>query len=132
MRYHGFVRDAQKEYTEANAVFALVTGEPLPDPDVLNVDYPGYLNGLGDTVGELRRYLLDSMRHGDLSRGEELLTAMDDIYTTLVTMDFPDAITGGLRHTTDQVRGILEKTRGDITLAVREKELERKLSEHHI
>jgi translin len=132
LRYHGFVRDAQKEYTEANAVFALVTGQPLPDPDVLNVDYPGYLNGLGDTVGELRRYLLDSMRHGDLSRGEEILTAMDDIYTTLVTMDFPDAITGGLRHTTDQVRGILEKTRGDITLAVREKELERKLTEHQI
>jgi translin len=132
LRYHGFVRDAQKEYTEANAVFALVTGEPLPDPDVLNVDYGAYLNGLGDTVGELRRYLLDSMRHGDLSRGEELLSAMDDIYTTLVTMDFPDAITGGLRHTTDQVRGILEKTRGDISLAVREKELERKLAEHQL
>jgi translin len=130
LRSHGFVRDAQKEYTEANAVFALVTGEPLPDPDDLKVDYTAYLNGLGDTVGELRRYLLDSMRHGELSRCEELLSAMDDIYTTLVTIDFPDAITGGLRHTTDQVRGILEKTRGDVTLAVREKELERKLSEH--
>src|SRR5512136_1174311 len=129
LRYHGFVRDAQKEYTEANAVFALVRGEPLPDPAYLQVDYTSYLNGLGDTVGELRRYLLDSMRRGDLSRGEELLAAMDDIYTILVTMDFPDAITGGLRHTTDQVRGILEKTRGDITLAVREKELEKKLSE---
>jgi translin len=131
LRYHGFVRDSQKEYTEANAVFALVTGQPLPDPDDLKVDYTAYLNGLGDTVGELRRYLLDSMRHGDLSRGEELLSAMDDIYTTLVTIDFPDAITGGLRHTTDQVRGILEKTRGDITLAVTQKDLENKLSEHH-
>jgi translin len=128
LRYHGFVRDAQKEYTEANAVFALVTGLPLPGPEELSVDYTGYLNGLGDTVGELRRFLLDSMRRGDLSRGEELLAAMDDIYTTLVTMDFPDAITGGLRHTTDQVRGILEKTRGDITLAVTQKELEIKLS----
>ena len=130
LRFHGFVRDAQKEYTEANATFALVTGQPLPDPDVLKVDYTAYLNGLGDTVGELRRYILDSMRRGDLSHCEETLSAMDDIYTTLVTMDFPDAITGGLRHTTDQVRGILEKTRGDITLAVREKELERKLTEH--
>ena len=129
LRYHGFVRDAQKEYTEANAVYALLTGQTLPDPDDLNVDYPGYLNGLGDTVGELRRYLLDSMRHGDLSKGEELLSAMDDIYTTLVTMDFPDAITGGLRHTTDQVRGILEKTRGDITLAVRQQALESKLNQ---
>jgi translin len=129
LRYHGFVRDAQKEYTESNAVYALVIGQPLPGPDELKVDYAGYLNGLGDTVGELRRYLLDSMRHGDFSRGEELLAAMDDIYTTLVTMDFPDAITGGLRHTTDQVRGILEKTRGDITMAVTQKELENKLSQ---
>jgi translin len=128
LRSHGFVRDAQKEYTEANAIFALVSGRPLPDPDELKVDYPSYLNGLGDTVGELRRYILDNMRRGDLSKCEETLTAMDDIYTTLVTMDFPDAITGGLRHTTDQVRGILEKTRGDITLAVREQELEQKLT----
>ena len=129
LRYHGFVRDAQKEYTEANSVFALVTGKPLPDPDDLTVDYTSYLNGLGDTVGELRRYILDTMRHGDISKCEDTLSAMDDIYTTLVTMDFPDAITGGLRHTTDQVRGILEKTRGDITMAVRQKELERKLEE---
>ena len=129
LRYHGFVRDAQKEYTEASAVFALVRGEPLPDPADLQVDYTAYLNGLGDTVGELRRYLLDSMRRGDFSRCEELLSAMDDIYTTLVTMDFPDAITGGLRHTTDQVRGILEKTRGDVTLAVTQKELENKLDQ---
>jgi translin len=129
LRYHGFVRDAQKEYTEANAVFALVRGQSLPSPDDLKVDYAAYLNGLGDTVGELRRYLLDGMRRNDLSRSEEILSAMDDIYTTLVTMDFPDAITGGLRHTTDQVRGILEKTRGDVTMAVREKELERKLAE---
>jgi translin len=128
LRSHGFVRDAQKEYTEANAVFALVTGKSLPDPDELKVDYASYLNGLGDTVGELRRYLLDSMRHGDLSQSEEMLSAMDDIYTTLVTMDFPDAITGGLRHTTDQVRGILEKTRGDVTLAVRQQDLESKLN----
>jgi len=129
LRYHGFVRDAEKEYTEANAVFALVRGKPLPDPDDLKVDYPSYLNGLGDTVGELRRYLLDSMRHGDLSHCEEMLSAMDDIYTVLVTIDFPDAITGGLRHTTDQVRGILEKTRGDVTLVVRQRELETKLDQ---
>ncbi len=132
LRYHGFVRDAQKEYTEASSVFALVTGQPVPGPDDLKVDYTSYLNGLGDTVGELRRYILDNMRHGDLSRSEEFLSAMDDIYTILVTMDFPDAVTGGLRHTTDQVRGILEKTRGDVTLAVREKSLESKLGEYKV
>jgi len=87
------------------------------------------LNGLGEAAGELRRYLLDSMRKGDLSRGEELLAAMDDIYSVLVTMDFPDAITMGLRRTTDMVRGVLEKTRSDLTLVIQQKNLENKLGQ---
>ena len=91
-----------------------------------------YLHGLGDAVGELRRYLLDSMRKGDLSRGEELLTAMDDIYNVLVTIDFPDALTGGLRRSTDMVRGVLERTRSDLTLAIRQNELEERLGKHQI
>ena len=123
----GFVRDAQKEFAEGSITLALVTGKQLPDPGKLGVGSAAYLNGLGEAVGELRRYLLDSMRRGDLSRGEELLSAMDDIYSTLVTMDFPDAITGGLRHTTDMVRGVLERTRSDLTLAIRQKELEERL-----
>jgi len=125
--YTGFVRDAQKEFAEGSITLALVAGEQLPSPDELNIDAAAYLNGLGEAVGELRRYLLDSMRKGDLSRGEELLAAMDDIYSVLVTMDFPDAITGGLRRTTDMVRGVLERTRSDLTLVIRQKYLENKL-----
>ena len=129
LRHTGFVRDAQKEFAEGSITLALVTGDLIPDPVELEIDFPAYLNGLGEAVGELRRYLLDSMRRGDLSRGEELLSVMDDIYSVLVTMDFPDAITGGLRRTTDSVRGILEKTRGDLTLAVQQKALETKLKD---
>jgi len=125
----GIVRDAQKEYAEANITLALVTGQSLPESRELRVDAAAYLNGLGEAVGEIRRYLLDAMRKGDLSRGEELLTSMDDIYSVLVTMDFPDAITQGLRRTTDMVRGVLEKTRSDLTLAIRQKELESRLTE---
>jgi len=125
--YAGFVRDAQKEFAEGSITLALVTGKPLPDPGELGIDSAAYLNGSGEAVGELRRYLLDSMRKGDLSRGEELLSAMDDIYNVLVTMDFPDAITGGLRRTTDMVRGVLERTRSDLTLVIRQKELENRL-----
>ena len=123
----GFLRDAQKEYAEGRITTALVTGNPPPDPDELGVNPAAYLNGMGEAVGEIRRYLLDSMRKGDLSRGEELLGAMDDIYNVLVTMDFPDAITGGLRRTTDMVRGVLERTRSDLTLAIRQDELESRL-----
>ncbi len=119
-----FIRDSQKEFAEGSITLALVMGEQPPDPEGLGIDAAAYMNGLGEAVGELRRYLLDSMRKGDLSRGEELLSAMDDIYNILVTMDFPDAITGGLRRTTDMVRGILERTRSDLTLVMSQKELE--------
>jgi len=123
----GAVRDAQKEFAEANITLALVTGKNLPKPKGLGVGTAAYLNGLGEAVGEVRRYLLDAIRRGDLSRGEELLTIMDDIYSILVTVDFPDAITGGLRRTTDMVRGVLERTRSDLTLAIRQDTLEKKL-----
>ena len=125
----GFVRDAQKEFAEGSIVLALVTGKKLPDPVELGIDAAAYLNGLGEAVGELRRYLLDGMRQGDLSRSEELLLTMDDIYSVLVTMDFPDAITGGLRRTTDMVRGVLERTRSDLTLVMRQKDLENRLEQ---
>jgi len=123
----GYLRDAEKEFVEASTLFAMVCKKPLPDYIELNVDPSAYLNGLGEAVGELRRYLLDGLRNGDLSRAEELLEAMDDIYCVLVTMDFPDAITNGLRRTTDNVRGILEKTRSDLTLITQQKKLETRL-----
>lgn len=123
----GFVHDAEKEFAEGSITLALISGKPLPDPKTLGVSYSAYLNGLGEATGELRRYLLDSLRQDDLSRCEELLAIMDDIYGVLVTMDFPEAITHGLRRTTDIVRGILEKTRGDLTLTLRQRQLEKKL-----
>jgi len=123
----GIIRDAQKEYAEASITLALVTGGELPGPGGLRVEASAYLNGLGEAVGELRRYLLDYMRQGDMTRGEETLSVMDDIYSVLVTMDFPDAITGKLRRTTDMVRGVLERTRGDLTIAIRQDKLQEAL-----
>lgn len=120
LRFSGFVYDAQKEYVEGEATLRLILGEELPSPEELEAEPTAYLNGLGEAVGELRRYLLDAMRRGDLSRGEDILTIMDDIYGVLMDMDFPDGITGGLRRTTDIVRGVLEKTRSDLTLAIRQ------------
>ena len=125
----GFVHDAQKEFAEASTTLAIVAGKSLPEPEALGVSYPAYLNGLGEAVGEMRRYLLDSLRRDDLSRCEELLAIMDDIYAVIMTMDFPEGVTYGLRRTSDAVRGILERTRGDLTLVLRQKELEDKLEQ---
>ncbi|MDI6856948.1 MAG: haloacid dehalogenase [Dehalococcoidia bacterium] len=125
----GFVHDAQKEYAEACLALALIDGRPLPEPHTLDVEYSAYLNGMGEAVGELRRHLLDSLRGGEIERCENLLSIMDDIYSVLVTFDYPEALTGGLRRTADAVRGILERTRGDLTVAVRQRDLERKLEQ---
>jgi translin len=123
--YAGFVQDAQKEYAEAVTFMALTQNRPLPLAPDLSIGWAPYLNGLGEAVGELRRYILDHLRRSNCDNCEVYLRYMDDIYALLITIDFPDAITGGLRRTTDTTRGILEKTRGDLTIAVRQAQLER-------
>ncbi len=128
--YHaGFVHDSQKEFAEASITLALISGSDLPTPESLDVELPAYLNGMGEAVGELRRHLLDTLRSGDVEQCETWLRAMDEMYSVLVTVDYPDAMTGGLRRTTDSVRGILEKTRGDLTLSVQQRRLEQRLDE---
>jgi len=123
----GYSQDALKELAEAYITYALVRDLPLPDPDELGVDYAAYLNGLGEAVGELRRYALDLVRRDEVEKSEQILQAMDDIYSVLVTIDFPDAITRGLRRTTDVTRSILEKTRGDLTMTLRQERLQKAL-----
>jgi translin len=119
--YHaGYTQDALKEYAEAHLTRAIVLDEPLPTPESLNIEYAAYLNGLAEAAGELRRFALDGLRQGKVTEAEKILTRMDDIYSVLITVDFPDAITSGLRRTTDMVRGVLERTRGDVTTAVRQ------------
>jgi translin len=122
--YHaGYTQDAFKEYAEASIVYALFSDEPLPDPDELNMEYAAYLGGLGEATGELRRRTLDILRHNRADEAERLLQMMDEIYGLLVTVDFPDAITGKLRRLTDVVRGIVERTRGDLTTSLRQDDL---------
>lgn len=125
--YAGYTQDALKEYVEASIVYALVGDEPLPDPEALGVGHATYLQGLAEAAGELRRRCLDILRHGHSEEAERLLGYMDDIYAILVTMDYPDAITGGLRRLTDLVRGVTERTRGDMTISLRQEKLEASL-----
>lgn len=119
----GYMRDAQKEFAEANITLSIIAGRELPSPADLGVEHSVYLNGLGESAGELRRYALDAMRRWDLDRAEQILSVMDEIYGLLVTVDYPDAVTGGLRRTTDMVRGVLERTRGDLTVALQQRTL---------
>lgn len=125
--YHsGYVQDALKELVEAYCTRAIIRGEPLPTPAALETEPSTYLNGLAEAATELRRFILDILRMpaGDPNEAERLLEWMDSIYDHLVTFDFPDAITGGLRRQTDVVRGVLERTRGDLTTTIRQQRLQ--------
>jgi translin len=119
----GYVQDAQKELAEACCTLALVHHAVLPRPAAMSIAPAAFMNGLAEAVGELRRYVLDLLRRGESDECESLLESMDAIYSLLVTLDYPDALTGGLRRSTDNARGILEKTRGDLTLALQQQAL---------
>jgi translin len=125
--FAGYTQDALKEYAEANIVISLLKSGNLPDPEALGLEYATYLKGLAEVSGELRRRCLDVLRQGESDIAEILLGYMDEIYAILITMDYPDAVTGGLRRLTDIVRGINERTRGDITISIRQEQLEKSL-----
>lgn len=127
--YAGYTQDAMKEFVEANLVYAFMRDRPLPHPATLATEYNTWLNGLAEAATELRRRILDIIRHGHNQEVERLLDVMDEVYSILVTFDFSDSITGGLRRRTDIVRTVLERTRGDVTRSLRQTELEEALED---
>jgi len=129
--YAGYLQDAQKEYAEARITEAVVTGaSERPSPEELGVEDAPYLNGMAEAIGEARRHILDLLRHGKVAEGEAVLSAMDDMYYVLVSMDYPDAITGNLRRSTDVARSLIEKTRGDLSVARVSQDLHDALERH--
>jgi translin len=127
--FGGFVHDAEKEYAEAVMTAALVAGRPLPDPATLGVGIPAWLNGLAEAASELRRHLLDRLREGQFEVAERLLCDMEDVYDLLVTIDYPDAVTAGLRRTADALRAVLERTRSDLTTSILQERLQTIITE---
>jgi translin len=125
----GFVGDSEKEYVEAAGVIACLSGEVVPTEVELGVSGAVWLNGLSEVVGELRRHVLDLIREGQPERAEASLSAMEDIYHMIMSFDYPDAITLGLRRRSDAARGMIERTRGDLTNALRQASLEKRLAE---
>lgn len=127
--FAGYTQDALKELAEAYITVALAQDESLPTPEEIEIEAPAYLNGLAEAASEMRRRSLDLIRHGENEEAERLLSSMDEIYAILMTFDFPDAITGGLRRRVDALRGVLERTRGDLTMSMRQEALRRALRE---
>jgi translin len=131
IRYAGYLQDAQKEYAEARLTEVVVNGgKDVPTPEELGVEDAPYLNGMAEAIGEARRHVLDLLREGRADDGDAVLVAMEDLYSVLVTIDYPDAITGNLRRSTDVSRSLLEKTRGDLAVARVSQDLHDALERH--
>lgn len=130
VRFAGYLQDAQKEYAEARVTRALVAGDQLPDPEDLGVEDAPYLNGIAEAIGEGRRHILDLLRAGEVEQGQAMLGVLEDLYGVLVTMDYPDAITLNLRRATDASRALIEKTRGDLSVAIVQRDLRDALDRH--
>lgn len=125
----GFMNDARKEFTEANVTLAVISGGDIPTIKDLKVDAAAYINGMAEVIGELRRYILDALRRNAVDGCQEFMDIMDEMFSVLMTIDFPEGVTSGLRHNTDAMRGVLERTRGDLTMALRQHSLEARLAE---
>jgi translin len=130
VRFAGYLRDAEKEYAEACLTLALVRGDDLPDPETVAVGDAPYLNGIAEAIGEGRRHILDLLRTGGVERAERILAELEDMYGLLATMDYPDAITMNLRRSTDVSRSLIEKTRGDLSIAFAQRDIQAALDEH--
>ncbi len=130
VRHGGYLHDAKKEFAEANLTLAFVRGDPMPTASMIGVEIAAYLNGMAEAASELRRHTLDCLRVDRVSRAEELLGVMDEVYALLVTVDYPDAVTGGLRRTTDALRAVIERTRGDLTNALVAQRLRAAIEQH--
>ena len=127
--FSGYTQDSLKEYIEARLTINLLEDKPLPMPEEMGMEYSTYLRGMTETIGEMRRRCLDILRQGYSDEAERLLDVMDEIYAMLVTIDYPDAITYGLRRQTDLVRGIIERTRADLTMSLREQHMQQALKD---
>jgi translin len=123
----GYVQDAMKEFAEATLTLAIVRQSQLLGPQEIGVEDAPFLNAMAEAASELRRLILDTLRGENLELAEHYLAVMDEVYSMLISVDYPDAITGGLRRTTDQLRAVLERTRGDLTLTMNQRRLERVL-----
>lgn len=130
LTFAGYLQDAEKEYAEARITEAVVTESEIPGPEEIGVKVAPYLNGMAEAIGEARRHILDSLRAGEVERSEAMLTTMEDMYYILVSMDYPDAVTGNLRRSTDVARGIMERTRGDLSLSLVQRDLRQALERH--
>ena len=128
--YHSnLMMTAYQEYTEAKQLISLLKNNVFLTPEELGVPYKSYLTGIGDLVGELRRYGLNAIRQENVENARQVLDLMEEIYESLSSVEYPKSLVPGLRRKCDIARAILERTRGDVMNAIQRKKLINEMKE---
>ncbi|MBY8985897.1 MAG: hypothetical protein KGD65_12560 [Candidatus Lokiarchaeota archaeon] len=118
-----FLKTPEQEYTELIVFYSIISDKEIPSPSELKISPINFALGLADVIGELRRYALDNIRNSQTNELNKILESMDEIYTNLFSVDYPVGVTQDLRHKVDVARNIIEKTRGDVSLAIQMNDL---------
>lgn len=118
---------AYQELAEAMNVLSILENNMLSTPEVFDIPSRAYLTGLADTIGEIRRATLEKLRNDDVTKATQYLSLMENIFEELTSFDFPNALVPDLRRKCDVARGIIERTRADVTTAVRQNRLIREI-----
>jgi len=120
-----YLKTPEQEFTELIAFHAIINNNDIPTPSEMKINPLNFALGLADVIGELRRYALDNIRNDNIDGLNNILESMDEIYTYLFSIDYPIGVTQDLRHKVDVARNIIEKTRGDVSLAIQMNDLKK-------
>ena len=124
--YSGFVQNAFQEYCESQIFRAIIHNKPIPSHKDLGMNPESYLMGMGDVVGELRREVLEALKNEDFKRAEEYLSIMEEIYEMLMRFNYPSGLVP-LKPKQDTARALIEKTRGELTMAIMTDKIAKKM-----
>ena len=114
--YGADVESAMMEFAETVIYDYALRGEEIPSYRVLEITPAAWVLGLADSIGELRRDMLDRLMKGNLPEATRIFSKMEELCDVLMTLDIKDSVVP-VRRKQDIARGIMERSRTDLATA---------------
>ncbi len=113
-RIEGRGKHVEQEYAEALALISVAKGEEIPDHATMGVSAQGYLLGLADAIGEIKRLIIEELRKGETALAQGHFSRMEEIYAEIGHLHFSSAALPEFRRKQDVARMQLEDARGKL------------------
>ncbi|MCD6227324.1 hypothetical protein J7J90_02405 [Candidatus Micrarchaeota archaeon] len=118
IEFQNYYHQVEQEYAEFVIFYNLVLGKQPPDYKKMKITYTSYLTGLMDCIGELRRYMLDSIRRKDIKTAEHMFNLMEELYNATLPLHFSRALLPNFKQKQDVSRRQVEFARSELTYAM--------------